>query len=394
MNNTSNKGSANGNVPVVLLSTADFDADVWTNKQHLAVGLAKSRRVLYVESLGLRAPNFSASDLRRIVSKLGFNRKTMAKSATQVPDNIEIFTPKLLPWHGVSFVAALNRSLLRRALKSKVKEYGNAVFWTFSPITYGLEQNFKNIVYHSVDLLHAFPGVPAKLLLEKERLLIPQASAVIASSKGVFEHLQLQGAEKVNLWENVAHVELFAAGTGPRDDSAIFAGNLTPTKIDFSLLEQIADRGVTLRLAGPIGIDGSVGRDQLDVLLSRPNVHYLGNLGLEQLATEVTRCQVGLIPYLLNEYTQGVYPMKVHEYLSAGLKVVSTKLPSLEGIGVQGLSVVSAEDFCQEVLSGLEEFSEAEASIRAQLSQANSWTARIIQATELLEVIEQTEIGK
>ena len=373
---------------MVILSTADFDADVWTNKQHLAVGLANSRRVLYIESLGLRAPNLSASDLRRIVSKLGFKRKTKANSATHVPDNIDILTPKLLPWHGVSFLAVLNRYLLKRALKSKIKEYDNAVFWTFSPITYGLEENFKNTVYHSVDLLHAFPGVPSELLLEQERLLIPHSSAVIASSKGVLQHLHMQGAEKVDLWENVAQVELFATGSGQRDDSVIFAGNLTPTKIDFSLLEQIADRGATLRLAGPIGIDGSAGRDQLDLLIARPNVHYLGNLSLDQLATEVKRCKVGLIPYQINEYTQGVYPMKVHEYLSAGLKVVSTKLPSLEGVGVEGLSIVLASEFCDEVMSGLEDFSEAEASARAESSQTNSWTVRVIQAIELLESLE------
>lgn len=385
MNNTSNKNIADQHVPVVLLSTADFDADVWTNKQHLAVGLANTRRVLYIESLGLRAPNLSATDLRRMVSKLGFKRKASASVAMQVPGNIEIFTPRLLPWHGIPFVAALNRYLLNRALKSKIREYDNAVFWTFSPITYGLERYFKNTVYHSVDILHAFPGVPAKLLLEKERLLIPQSSVVIASSKGVLEHLQLQGAEKVNLWENVAQVELFALGNGPWDDAAIFAGNLTPAKIDFSLLEQIADRGITLRLAGPISIDGAVDRDQLDLLLSRPNVSYLGNLDLEHLATEMKRCKVGLIPYQLNEYTRGVYPMKVHEYLSAGLKVVSTKLPSLEGIGLQGLSVVTASDFCEEVVSGLEKFSEAEAAIRAHLSQANSWTVRIEEAVKLLK---------
>lgn len=392
MNNTSDKENPDLNVPVVILSTADFDADVWTNKQHLAVGLANSRRVLYIESFGLRAPNLSASDLRRIVSKLGFKIKNRAISTTKVPDNIEIFTPKLLPWHGIPIVAALNHFLLRRALESKVKEYDNAVFWTFSPLTYGLDKKFKFTVYHSVDLLHSFPGAPSKLLLEQERHLILRSSEVIASSKGVLEHLQLQGADKVKLWENVAQVELFAAGNGQRDDAVIFAGNLTPTKIDFSLLEQIADQGVALRLAGPIGIDGSVGRNQLELLLSRLNVHYLGNLGIEQLATEVKRCKVGLIPYQLNEYTRGVYPMKVHEYLSAGLKVVSTKLPSLEGTGIQGLSVVSASEFCEVVIIELAKFSEGDAAIRAQLSQVNSWTVRIEEAVKLLKDLDGNSI--
>ena len=41
----------------VMVATADWDAQLWTNKQHSAVALAElGNRVLYVESLGLRPP--------------------------------------------------------------------------------------------------------------------------------------------------------------------------------------------------------------------------------------------------------------------------------------------------------------------------------------------------
>ena len=40
---------------VILLSTADWDHPLWTNKQHLAVSLADAgHRVLYIDSLGVR----------------------------------------------------------------------------------------------------------------------------------------------------------------------------------------------------------------------------------------------------------------------------------------------------------------------------------------------------
>jgi hypothetical protein len=39
----------------VVLSTADWDHPLWTNKQHVAVSLAGlGHRVVYVDSLGLR----------------------------------------------------------------------------------------------------------------------------------------------------------------------------------------------------------------------------------------------------------------------------------------------------------------------------------------------------
>jgi Glycosyl transferases group 1 len=40
---------------------------------------------------------------------------------------------------------------------------------------------------------------------------------------------------------------------------------------------------------------------------------------------------VGLIPYAVNDLTRSVFPMKVYEYLAAGLPVLATPLPALAG---------------------------------------------------------------
>ena len=56
------------------------------------------------------------------------------------------------------------------------------------------------------------------------------------------------------------------------------------------------------------------------------------------LAREVGRSTVGLIPYQVNDHTAGVFPMKVYEYLAAGL-VDELRLviaPTIAGSG-QGL---------------------------------------------------------
>ena len=56
---------------VILLSTADWDHPLWTNKQHQAVALAKAgHRVLYIDSLGIRGPRAEGADVRRILRRL------------------------------------------------------------------------------------------------------------------------------------------------------------------------------------------------------------------------------------------------------------------------------------------------------------------------------------
>lgn len=371
--------------PVVILSTADFDSAVWTNKQHLAVGLAQSRPVVYIESLGLRAPRLSRADLRRVVAKL--RRRGGTSTTRPRPQNLTTLTPRVLPWHGVRWVRRLNAWLLARSLRPQLP-VGEATFWSFSPLTYGLETGYARRVYHSVDLLHEVPGTPGAVLLDAERSLIAAADVVIASSRGVQRHLETQGAADVVLWENVAQSELFAAVTPDRERRAIFAGNLTPGKVDFALLEQLLERGVAVDLAGPIDIDGSRAGDAVERVMAHPLCRYLGLLPLPELAEAFGRCMVGLIPYRDNRYTAGVFPMKVHEYLAAGLEVVATPIPSLADVRLDGMHLATPEEFADRVVGSLDGFDEESARTRSEVAAASSWTRRIAQAEELLDARE------
>jgi len=159
---------------------------------------------------------------------------------------------------------------------------------------------------------------------------------------------------------------------------------LTPTKVDVELLKGIASEGMELALAGPLSIDGIDSDKEFTELFDLPEVTYLGNLALDDLAREVANSTVGLIPYNINSYTDGVFPMKVYEYLSAGLQVVSTPLPSLREKKIDGLSVVQRVDFVATVKEAYEGFTEDAATERARSAQPYSWTQRIFDAATLL----------
>ncbi len=62
-----------------------------------------------------------------------------------------------------------------------------------------------------------------------------------------------------------------------------------------------------------------------------PNIHLLGTRPYAQLPAVLRAADAGLIPYARNALTESVFPMKVYEYLAAGLPVVATPLPALAG---------------------------------------------------------------
>lgn len=94
---------------IVLLSTAEWDNPFWTNKQHVAIALAKlGYRVLYIDSLGLRRPSASRQDFIRILKRL----KKALNAPCEVKTNIWVWSPVLLPFQSISWVRRINKIFL------------------------------------------------------------------------------------------------------------------------------------------------------------------------------------------------------------------------------------------------------------------------------------------
>jgi glycosyltransferase involved in cell wall biosynthesis len=83
-----------------------------------------------------------------------------------------------------------------------------------------------------------------------------------------------------------------------------------------------------------------------------------------------------LVPYAINDLTRSVFPMKVFEYLAAGLPVVTTPLPALADTP----GVVVAADAPATIAAlerALADDGPAARRARSQAVLGNSWEARL-----------------
>ncbi len=95
---------------------------------------------------------------------------------------------------------------------------------------------------------------------------------------------------------------------------------------------------------------------------------------------------VGVVPYAVNELTRSIFPMKIYEYLAAGLPVVTTPLPALDEIpDVHRAGDVAG--FVDAVASVLAEDTPDRRRARSQRARAHSWDARL---DELGAAVERT----
>jgi teichuronic acid biosynthesis glycosyltransferase TuaH len=380
----------NPNVHVLILSTADWNRPLWTNKQFIARELARYMQVTYVNSIGLRRPSLSVADASRVFDRLLRSRKPASKQETDSSQNLTaLVSPLVIPLYSSQLIRSLNRYIIERCITQwRGAPKDQRILWSFSPITYGLEAEAAAAVYHCVDLLGEFPGVDAKAVSRAERELAEESVTAIASSTVVKEHLHRQGFSEINLWENVADVATFVAHSGDRREPglAVFAGNLTEHKVDFDLLAQVAESdGVRLILAGTVA-EGGGGTGAPKKLIDNPNVDYVGSLKPPELAALLGRASVGLIPYQLNDYTAGVFPMKVYEYLGAGLPVVTTRLPSISHLGNADLIITDTiSEFVESVsrFTGMVPLPE-DIDRRIAIADEHSWERRGAEAVDLI----------
>jgi glycosyltransferase involved in cell wall biosynthesis len=139
------------------------------------------------------------------------------------------------------------------------------------------------------------------------------------------------------------------------------------------------DAGLVAHLAKRFA-NGSIvllGKSTMDLsrLAALPNVHLLGQKPFSQLPAYAKAFDVGLLPFPISEVTLNANPLKVREYMAAGLPVVSTRIPEVEVLGTCAVAD-DAEGFARAVEAALAERPGPRADRSAAMS-SESWAAKL-----------------
>lgn len=330
----------------VLFSTADWDEPYWTNKQHTARVLAEMGwRVLYIESVGLRAPRVgSQRDWGRLWRRLQSGLRSLLLGAPRRENNIWVLSPLVIPaMHHRPVVRRFNQWLLSASIRrfAHAKRFGKALVWTYHPFMVDAVRDLprRALAYHCVDDLAAVPGVDVAAFQAAEERLLGSCDVVFATAQSLKQRCEQFNAN-THFLANVVDDKHFGcaldAGELPADLTQIpeprivYHGVLSDFKVDFRLLLEAAQARPDWQWVF-IGEEREGQRSEMVAELARlPNVHFLGYRSYAELPGYLRGMRVGLLPTLLNDYTRSMFPMKFFEYLAAGLPVVSTPLAFTE----------------------------------------------------------------
>jgi len=363
-----------------------------TSKHQVMKILAIENKILWINSVGLRTPAFNKSDMARILQKT----KGLFKGIEKVNNNLYVMSPLVIPFHKYNVIKKINNYILAQQIKYYLNKLRmkDVQIWTFMPTMLDMVAKLKytKMIYYCVDDWSKFSFVDRRLVTQMETDLVKKVDIVIASAKELYEqkrrhnsntHLVHHGVDYKHFSKSMRDDCLVPADVKDIKKPIIGFFGLIHEWIDLSLIKGIAES----RPEWAIVMIGKVSIDVTD-LSELPNVHFLGQKDYKDLPGYCKAFDVAVIPFKINELTMSVNPIKLREYMAAGLPVLSTALPEV----MKYRDMVNICDSIDNAVVKIESILSSENTEkrihRSKKMAEETWENKVIDILKILEVEE------
>jgi glycosyltransferase involved in cell wall biosynthesis len=390
------KRSAQGraeNAPIVAFSSNDW-SDIPSSTSQLMRQLARTRNVLYVDTLGIRTPRISRRDARRAVGKL---RRSIG-GVRLVERNLYVWSPVAVPLHGSRVARWLNAQILAMLTRRVMRRLGirDPIVYAALPSALALVTRLPRsaLVYHCVDDYREFTDAPREAYEVMEEGLLQLADLTVVSAPRLFELRQSHARNIVYLPHGV-DIDSFERSLErdvalPDIDEiakpvAGFVGRVGDW-IDLDLILRCAREmpDWSFVVIGPTNVD-------LEPYAGLSNLVFLGPKPHGEIPHYIKRFSVGLLPFVDNDVSASVNPLKLYEYLAVGTPVVSTSSLNMSEFA-DVVDVASPMEFAVAIRRARESDAPERREARRMFVAGYSWDSiadRLIRALENTSAVGQ-----
>jgi hypothetical protein len=358
----------------------------WQRQQEWASRFAKDNRVIYISNFGSKNQG-PLSILRKVIKQTKRSSGFQHTLDPAISKNIRLVTPLFIPVHGIHFITRFNAWLIQRKLRRLLKN-DNILFWVCHPSDTILEllKHFPKtpVVYDIATRFLCQPDAPRRQR-EYQDGLARKANVIFFDAHSSRDDLPLEVHSKAFFIPQGVNETFLKAGReniGVADKMRSFRKPMVGyvgavhNSVDTHLLAELVKVLPDIQLA-------IIGNYQtIPTELVHPRVHFLGPVNFEKLPSYVAGIDVGLIPYRIDAYTQGVFPTKMFEYLAIDIPVVSTDLAEMRRFNEKVTVTRTTDQFIAAVREAL-------ARKRQRPDQnflnSHSWAARFDEIQRLLD---------
>lgn len=317
--------------------------------QSVAVALAAlGHEVLYVD------PPVSPLSVVRNPERL----PDLVGSVSERPrPGLTVWRPRVLPGQNSRVGLRVNARVIARGVKANLGVPDITLAYSLeSRATVRLLPGLRTYVCY--DSFENVQGVDAERLLKRQRALLASVDRVVVTSLPLQRQMQRRGhrsayvphgCDAVFVTERAATVPLELEGR-PRPFGG-YLGTLN-YRLDAGLLEAALDglgNGTLVLIGASVQATGPGLNRRSRALLAHERVIAVGHREGSDLARLLSSLDVGLVPYSLTEFNRMSYPIKILQYLAAGLPVVSSTNGATEELRELVARADDAATFAHEV---------------------------------------------
>lgn len=372
----------------IICFANDWDGEP-LSKKHIMKRLAQENRILWVNSIGNRSPRLNGKDFRRIFKKL----TQFFKGVKQVEENLYVYSPVMIPFYHSMLFRKSNQWLLAWMIRRQMKKLGfsKPITWTYAPSSADVVGRLgeAKVVYHCVDEFSAFSDAPQTAIQEMEETLLKKADMVIVSASTLQESKR-RWNPNTHLVRHGVDYEHFKKAVDPQTKIPADLARLPRPIIGFhGLIADWVDLALVRKMAlqhpeWSIVLLGASITD-LSPVAGLKNVHLLGKRPYESLPGYCKGFDVAILPFVVNRLTLYANPLKLREYLAAGLPVVSTDLPEVRSLGGDIRIGRSHSGFIEHVSELIEKGAVGPSPARSNTMEQESWDHKVELLSRLVD---------
>lgn len=284
------------------------------------------------------------------------------------------------------FNASLTGYFINRAAKKLNIE--NAVgFNSFQPFL-GLWWKIKSVAFNiyycyddftNVSYFKGFAAIQEKEFISKVDLLI-----VTSSELKIRKQQQNIPVEIVNNGVHFSDFNKYAAVKVNEDDKRKIIGytGSIDNRVDIDLLEPVVKEmsDVDFVFIGKIFEQEIYKR-----LCGYSNVIFKPPVSAQEIPSLMSNMDVGIIPYVLNDLTAAIYPLKANEYLAMGMPVVMTPFASIGEADEVVYTSSTSNSFKEALQNAIAEKDESQRQRRIDIAKKADWQQRAAQLQQYIE---------
>ncbi len=355
--------------------------------------LSEKLPVLFVNSIGMRTPlpGRCTQPGKRILRKCS----SILKGLRKVGPAMWVYSPLMLPPGSSALVRRINARLIAMQARRALKRIGiNHWFtWVTVPTAVDVLDYLPDnpMVFNRSDKHCKFPEAREDFVRSCEERLLKAGDVVLYVNCKLMAEDVGSESNKYYIGHGVDYDRFASASVDETGIHPELAGLKRPIVGFFGAIDDYTVDLELLKFAAQSLPEMSfvlIGLSTVDIsdITSLPNVRYLGFRPYPEIPKLGVCFDVGIMPWLQNEWIEYCNPVKLKEYLALGIPVVTTPIPQIDEYG-QLLSVAKTPDaFVQSIRNAVKEDNQDLRRIRRQAVENDSWRHK---ADEVLQLVDK-----